>query len=177
MSPSVDVKVIEALSGFDAAFEVGIGRRTTAATQLAADGTAVVASDVVASDVVAREIPQSVTFVEVDVHDLADATDPIAELRTRAGEVDADGSARIPDADGSARIPDSVDLVYALNLPAELQLSTVDVAEALDAVVAFTTLGFEEPVVDVARVTAGTDTLYVADDGRWDSNSSEPGRR
>ncbi len=53
--------------------------------------------------------------------------------------------------------------VYARNLPAELQRPTVALAERLDADCLFTTLGFEEPVVDVRRRSEESGTIvYVA---------------
>jgi len=51
-----------------------------------------------------------------------------------------------------------------VSLPAELQRSTVDLAERLNADCLFTTLGFEEPVVPVTRRTLSETTLYVARD-------------
>lgn len=159
VSQSVADELVAALSGFDAALEVGIGRRTTAASQLAAAGTSVVAIDV-DSDAVG-DLPESVAFAEADVRELAGAADPVAELRSRVVEGDSDFDASPPT---STPIPHEFDLVYALNLPAELQRPTVTLADRLDAVCAFTTLGFEEPVVDVERRTVGTETLYVASD-------------
>ncbi|MFB6236184.1 MAG: UPF0146 family protein [Halopenitus sp.] len=167
MSQSVADELVAALSGFDGALEVGIGRRTTAATQLAAAGTSVVAIDVdsevvdyVGSDAVG-DVPESVAFAEADVRELAGAADPVAEIRSRVVEGSSDSDASPPT---STPIPPEFDLVYALNLPAELQRPTVALAERLDAVCAFTTLGFEEPVVNVSRKTVGTETLYVASD-------------
>jgi hypothetical protein len=55
--------------------------------------------------------------------------------------------------------------VYACHLPAELQRPTVALARRLDAACAFTTLGFEEPVVPVTRRALGAAVLYVARDG------------
>ncbi|MFB6126666.1 MAG: UPF0146 family protein [Halolamina sp.] len=54
------------------------------------------------------------------------------------------------------------DAVYALNLPPELHRSTADLAAALGCPLLFTTLGFDEPTVPVAResLPAG-ETLYV----------------
>lgn len=155
VSPSVPDELVAALSGFDAALEVGIGRRTTAASRLAAGGTSVVAIDVDGDAV--GTVSDAVAFATVDVRDLAGAADPIAELRSRVVER-ASGS----DSSRLTTVPHEFDLVYALNLPAELQRPTVALAERLGAVCAFTTLGFEEPVVDVERRTVGSDTLYVA---------------
>ncbi|MGZ0747774.1 UPF0146 family protein [Haloparvum sp. AD34] len=155
MSPSVPDELVAALSGFDAALEVGIGRRATAASQLAEGETSVVAIDV-DSDA-ASDVPEPVAFAEADVRDLAEAPDPVAELRSRAVEEDSES-----DPSNLTTVPPTFDLVYALNLPAELQRPTVALAERLGAGCAFTTLGFEEPVVDVERRTVGSDTLYVA---------------
>lgn len=157
VSPSVADELVAALSGFDAALEVGIGRRTTAASQLADGGTNVVAIDVDGDAVGA--VPESVAFAEADVRDLAEAPDPVAELQSRVVEEGSDS-----DPSSLTTVPPEFDLVYALNLPAELQRPTVALAERLGAVCAFTTLGFEEPVVDVERRTVGSDTLYVASD-------------
>lgn len=166
---SVDAALVAALSRFAAALEVGIGRRTTAAAQLADAGATVVAidvdsgavgeSDTIGDGGAVGNIPENVAFVEADVHDLAGEPDPVAALRQRV-----DGNATVSDADmhADATVPPAFDLVYAVNLPAELQRPTVELAETLDAVCAFTTLGFEEPVVDVERRTVGSDTLYVA---------------
>lgn len=159
VSQSVADELVAALSGFDAALEVGIGRRTTAASQLAAAGTSVVAVDV-DSDAVG-DVPESVAFAEADVRELAGAGDPIAELRSHATEGASDSDTASPTPTSP---PHEFGLVYALNLPAELQRPTVALADRLDAVCAFTTLGFEEPVVDVTRKTVGSDTLYVASD-------------
>ena len=159
VSPSVADELVAALSGFDAALEVGIGRRATAARQLAAAETSVVAIDV--DDDAVGDVPESVAFTAVDVRELAEAADPVAKLRVRMAE---DDEAVAGSGDTKAGVPPGFDLVYALNLPAELQRPTAELARRLDAVCAFTTLGFEEPVVDVARKTVGTETLYVASD-------------
>ncbi|SEO52664.1 hypothetical protein SAMN04487948_10378 [Halogranum amylolyticum] len=57
-----------------------------------------------------------------------------------------------------------VDAIYALNLPAELQRPTRDVARRVDAEFVFTTLGYEEPTIPVRRETVGRETLYTAVD-------------
>jgi uncharacterized UPF0146 family protein len=59
--------------------------------------------------------------------------------------------------------PYRVDAVYGLNLPAELQRPTRDVARAVGADFRFTTLGFEAPVIPVERETVGGETLYLSD--------------
>ncbi len=42
-------------------------------------------------------------------------------------------------------------LLYALNLPEELHRPALNLAEAIDATLAFTTLGHESPIVPVGR--------------------------
>jgi len=155
--PSVPDELVAALSGFDTTLEVGIGRRPTAASQLADRGTSVVAIDI-DSDAVG-EIPEGVAFAEADVRELAGAADPIGVLGSHVAEGPSGSDASSPT---PISTPLAFDLVYALNLPAELQRPTVVLAERLDAICAFTTLGFEEPVVDVSRRTVGKETLYVA---------------
>jgi hypothetical protein len=60
----------------------------------------------------------------------------------------------------------AVDAVYALNLPPELHRPTRDVAHAAGADCLFTTLGGDQPLVPVERVTldadAAVETLYVS---------------
>lgn len=52
-------------------------------------------------------------------------------------------------------------LLYALNLPEELHRPALDLAEAVDATLAFTTLGTESPVVPIARrETLPRETLF-----------------
>jgi len=172
--------LVVALSGFDAAVEVGIGGRTALAGALGDAGTSVVAVDLDRDRV--GDVPGSVAFVAADIHNLATAESPAKELvRNAEGTNDPGGvgdvldPASVDDAtdptgvgdatDVDPAVPGAFDLVYARNLPAELQRPTVELAARLDAVPAFTTLGFEEPVVDVARRTVGDDTLYVASDG------------
>jgi uncharacterized UPF0146 family protein len=53
------------------------------------------------------------------------------------------------------------DAVYALNCPPELHRPLVDVASAVDAACAFTTLGGDQPAVPVERRTVESSTLYV----------------
>ncbi|MFB6069105.1 MAG: UPF0146 family protein [Halobacterium sp.] len=89
---------------------------------------------VTATDVYEREVPDGVAFVVDDV------TDP------------------------DRGVYEGADAVYALNCPPELHRALVDVADAVDAACAFTTLGGDQPAVPVDRRTVANDTLYVA---RW----------
>lgn len=87
---------------------------------------------VTATDVVDRSVPEGVTYRREDV------TDP----------------------DPSAYA--GVDLVYALNCPPELQSPLVDLADAVGARWAFTTLGADPAVVAASPRTVGNETLFVA---------------
>lgn len=87
---------------------------------------------VTATDVVDRAVPDGVAFRREDV------TDP----------------------DPSAYA--DVDLVYALNCPPELQSPLVDLADAVGARWAFTTLGADPVVVPASPRTVGNETLFVA---------------
>ncbi len=64
--------------------------------------------------------------------------------------------------------------MYACNLPAELQRPTVALADRLDAVCVFTTLGFEEPVVPVRRRSVEGAAWYVARGGERGKRSFGP---
>ena len=124
--------LVARLATYDRLVEVGIGRRPEVAAVLAdADRT------VIATDVFDAPVPDGVRFVRDDV---------VARATGLAG----------PPGD-----PYDVDAVYGLNLPAELQRPVRDVAHAAGADCLFTTLGFEEPVIPVARETIGSETLYV----------------
>ena len=143
------------LAGHARLVEVGIGRRASVARALANRGCEVAAVDIdiAASvrDAAARDsVPGSVRPVAADVAELAAAA--------------ADGA--VPDplrADGNTR---GWDAVYARNLPAEIQRPTVELADRLGAACRFTTLGFEEPIVPVRRLstTEGV-TVYAAESG------------
>lgn len=88
-------------------------------------------NDVIATDVVEREVPTGVQFVRDDL------TNPDHSIYA-----------------------DAVGL-YALNLPEELHRPALELAEAVDAPLAFTTLGNELPVVPVARrETLPGETLF-----------------
>jgi uncharacterized UPF0146 family protein len=88
--------------------------------------------DVTATDVHDRAVPDGVAFVRDDV------TDPESSVYADA------------------------DAVYALNCPPELHRPLVEAAGAADAACLFTTLGGDQPAVDVERRTVATGTLYVA---------------
>ena len=74
------------------------------------------------------------------------------------GEAGESNFGPIADLDGRV----AIDAVYACHLPAELQRPTVALADRLEAVCVFTTLGFEEPVVPVRRRSVEGASLYVA---------------
>ena len=138
MNPTARGRIADRLAGFETLLEVGIGERDAVAAALNARGRDVTAIDV--SDAAARAVPEGVRFRRADVTAVAAAGDPVADLS----------------------LPRAPEVVYACNLPAELQRSTRRLAARTDAVCAFTTLGFEEPVVPVRRRHAvGSDTLYV----------------
>ncbi|WP_372910421.1 UPF0146 family protein [Salinigranum sp.] len=124
------------LSRYDRVVEVGIGRRTDVARALVARGV-----EVTATDVHPRAVPDGVRFVRDDVV-------------SRAG------------GDAPPGPTYAVDAVYALNLPPELHRPTRDVAHVAGADCLFTTLGGDQPLVPVERVTldadAAVETLYVA---------------
>jgi uncharacterized UPF0146 family protein len=123
------------LAAYDHLVEVGIGRRPGVAAALADAGCTVTATDVFDAPV-----PDGVAFVRDDVVARAEGLD----------------------GDGHPGDPYDVDAVYGLNLPAELQRATRDVAHAAGADFCFTTLGFEEPTIPVERESVGRETLYVA---------------
>jgi len=143
------------LAGHARLVEIGVGRRPGVARALARQGCDVAAVDV--------DIATSVR--DAAAHDSAPGTvRPIAADVTELAAAAADGA--VPDAlraDGDAR---EWDAVYARNLPAEIQRPTVELADRLDAACRFTTLGFEEPIVPVRRLsTAEGVTVYAAGSG------------
>jgi uncharacterized UPF0146 family protein len=88
--------------------------------------------DVTATDVRDRTVPTGVTFERDDL------TEPDLAIYRGA------------------------DVLFAQNLPAELQRPAREVATAVEATLHFTTLGAEQPVIDVTRETAPGETLYRA---------------
>lgn len=173
MVPSSRRSLTETLGSFDRLLEVGIGDRPEVARALAARGRDVVAVDVDDS------VVGAVTSGEIDEDrdgegnaDRAGDDDRSGSLRVRRGDVVALADAVDPLTElvNEADVR-SIDAVYGLNLPAELQRPALRLAERLDAVCLFTTLGFEEPVVPVTRRSLPDETLYVAHD------PSEPGPR
>ncbi|WP_442978305.1 UPF0146 family protein [Salarchaeum sp. III] len=86
---------------------------------------------VVATDIVTRETPPGVEFVVDDV--------------------------TTPD----RSVYEGADVVFARNLPPELQRPVADVAVAVGAACYFTTLGGDPAVVPVERRTLGRETLFV----------------
>ena len=88
--------------------------------------------EVLATDIHPRPTPEGVAFVRDDV------TAPDLAIYEDAGAI------------------------YALNLPPELHRPTLDVARKVDADCYFTTLGGDEPAVEVCPRTVGRDTLYRA---------------
>ena len=161
-----------ALDGYERPLEVGVGRRPGVARALAERGRAVVAVDVdvgeAARDAAAETRASGggrLRVVEADVTALAAADD--RHIRRALG-LDAVGpDAKGGDDAGAASHSGSnvrgLDVVYARNLPAELQRPTVTLADRFDAACLFTTLGFEGPVVNVRRrETASGTVVYVA---------------
>ncbi|RCU46781.1 hypothetical protein DU504_05375 [Haloplanus salinus] len=132
--PAPRTELAARLATYDRLVEVGVGRRPAVAAALVDAGCTVTATDVFDAPV-----PDGVQFVRDDV------------------------VARAETLDGHPGDPYDADALYGLNLPAELQSPARDVARAADADCLFTTLGFEEPVVPVARETVGGETLYVAE--------------
>jgi uncharacterized UPF0146 family protein len=161
--PPSERALVAALDPYERLIEVGVGRRPEVARALAERGRSVVALDVDVSEA-AREAAAP---------DAARASSG-GSLRVAAADVTAlaadDGDRAIRDALGPDAVGDGadarerkVDAVYARNLPAELQRATVALAERLDAACLFTTLGFEEPVVEVRRRSRESGTVvYVA---------------
>jgi len=151
-APPSERALVAALDTYERLIEVGVGRRPGVARALADRGREVVAVDVEVSEsareAVAAPGAGSIRVVAADVTGLAN---------------DDGGGGSVPDALGLDSSGCGFDAVYARNLPAELQSPTVALAERLDAACLFTTLGFEEPVVDVRRRSreAGT-VVYVA---------------
>ena len=151
--PPSERALAAALAGYERLVEVGVGRRPGVAKRLADRGHEVVALDVDVTEAV-REA----------------AAEPRAEgggsLRVVAADVTALAATEGERAVGDALGPDAgdgFDAVYARNLPAELQRPTVALAARLDAACLFTTLGFEEPVVEVSRRASESGTVvYVA---------------
>jgi hypothetical protein len=122
------------LATYDRLVEVGIGHRPEVAAALVDAGC-----EVTATDVFDAPVPDGVRFVRDDVVARAESLDG-----RPGGTYDADA-------------------VYGLNLPAELQRPARDVTHAAGADFLFTTLGFEEPAIPVARETVGGETLYVVE--------------
>ncbi|EMA61398.1 UPF0146 family protein [Halorubrum lipolyticum] len=155
--------LVDELAEYGHLVEVGVGDRPAVARALAERGRRVVAVDI---DPGERALAAARETADEGVE---------GSLRVRRGDVLAlakgagEGEiAPLVDADGGG----AVDAVYACNLPAELQRPTVVLADRLDAACAFTTLGFEEPVVPVRRRSVGGSSLYVArDDGRGGRSS------
>lgn len=146
--------LVDELAEHDRLVEVGVGNRPGVAKALAERGSRVVAVDIdpgertlaAARGTQAEGVEGSLRTRRADVLALAESG---------AGEI---GIGTTVGTDGG----DSVDAVYACNLPAELQRPTVALADRLDAACAFTTLGFEEPVVPVHRRSVEGTALYVA---------------
>lgn len=96
-------------------------------------------SSVNATDIVPCSVPDGVSFF------IDDITDP------------------------SPGVYSDSELVYGLNLPPELQLAAARCAERFEADFAFTTLGFDPPVVSVSPESVPGETVY------WYVDSSDPG--
>lgn len=98
--------------------------------------------DVTAVDVHDQSVPNGVSFVRDDIVERSTATEIPAAY--------------------------NVDSIYGLNLPAELQRPAATLASRVDADCLFTTLGFEEPVVSVDRLSIDglSEPLYRVDADR-----------
>jgi hypothetical protein len=92
---------------------------------------------VTATDVHEFPVPDGVRFVRDDVIEASERADPGDHYRA--------------------------DCLYARNLPPELHRPLRDVARAVDADCAFTTLGYDEPAIPVARepLSESGGTVYV----------------
>jgi uncharacterized UPF0146 family protein len=150
--------LVGALDPYERLIEVGVGRRPEVARGLADRGRSVVAVDVDVSEAAREAAPDAATSTEASAG---------GSLRVAAADVTAlatgDGDRAIRDALGPDAVDDGFDAVYARNLPAELQRPTIALADRLGAACLFTTLGFEEPVVDVRRRSTESGTVvYVA---------------
>ncbi|OYR72016.1 UPF0146 family protein [Halorubrum ezzemoulense] len=161
--PPSERALVAALGRYERLIEVGVGRRPGVARALADRGHEVVAIDVEVSEAAqdtaaGRQAPSGGTLrvVAADVTALA-ADDERAAQSALGIDASDETAGEAPDA------PGGVDAVYARNLPAELQRATVALAERLGAACLFTTLGFEEPVVDVSRKSTESGTVvFVA---------------
>ncbi|PAU85210.1 hypothetical protein CK500_00660 [Halorubrum salipaludis] len=161
--------LVEEIAGHDRLVEVGVGDRPGVARALAERGCRVVAVDVepgdrtraAAQETESEEVAGSLRVRRGDILALADGKSE------RDGDPLAD-----PDDDADGRT--AVGAVYACHLPAELQSPTVALADRLDAACAFTTLGFEEPVVPVRRRSVDGAVLYVARDGERGGPPPDP---
>lgn len=146
--------LVPELARYDRLLEVGVGDRPGVASALAARGCDVTVVDIDVGErtrEAAREAGgRGTTARETAASPAADS----GSLRAVEGDVFDAGLAE--------RFEDRFDAVYGLNLPAELQRPTVELAARLDAACLFTTLGFEEPVVPVDRRSLDGATLYVA---------------
>jgi len=156
--------LVDELAAHDRLVEVGVGNRPAVARALAERGSRVVAVDI---------DPGERTLAAARA---AEGEGAEGSLRARRGDVLAlaDAGTGERDAGPLADVDGPVDAVYACNLPAELQRPTVALAERLNAACAFTTLGFEEPVVPVRRRSVGGTPLYVARDAGRGERSSGP---
>jgi uncharacterized UPF0146 family protein len=156
--PPSERALTAALAPYERLIEIGVGRRPEIARALADRGR----------DVVAIDIDVSAAAREAAAQGAAKSTEAAGEgsLRVAAADVTALATSNderaVRDEIGPDAVGDGVDAVYARNLPAELQRPTVALAERLDAACLFTTLGFEEPVVDVRRrATESGTVVYV----------------
>ncbi|MDV7350192.1 UPF0146 family protein [Halorubrum distributum] len=156
--PPSERALVAALDPYARLIEIGVGRRPDVARTLAERGREVVAIDVETSEA-ARDAA---------ARDAAKSPEAAGEGSLRAVTADVtalatDDERAIRNALGPSASESGFDAVYARNLPAELQRPTVALAERLDAACLFTTLGFEEPVVDVRRrATESGTVVYVA---------------
>ncbi|ELZ37787.1 hypothetical protein C471_11816 [Halorubrum saccharovorum DSM 1137] len=162
------------LAEHDRLVEIGVGDRPAVAQALAERGCRVVAVDVDPGD--RTRAAARATRDEASDGSLRVRRGDVLALAKGTGESELGpiGDADDRGAVGAIGEIDAIDAVYACNLPAEIQRPTVGLADRLDAVCVFTTLGFEEPVVPVRRRSVGGTALYVARDDDFGERSIAP---
>ncbi|WP_138007090.1 UPF0146 family protein [Halalkalirubrum salinum] len=147
--------IVRYLARYDSLVEIGIGRRPEVAAGLVDRDC-----DVTVVDVHDQSVPDGVSFVRDDIVERSAAAASLPDGKAR-NERAATPRAAIPAAY-------KVDAIYGLNLPAELQRPAATLAARVDADCLFTTLGFEEPVVPVDRLSIDglSELLYRVDADR-----------
>lgn len=158
--------MIATLGDADSLLEVGIGNRPGVARELSTRGCAVVAIDLTIGErtrETASAVPTSLT--EISAHSPGSVRVVEADIHTLVqSDRNSPPTSNSPSPSGPDDTPCAVgfDAVYGCHVPAELQRLMVTLARQLGADCVFTTLGFEEPVVPVERLTRPHSTLYRA---------------